>query len=335
MLTRFLKKMFSLSKSMKQILTHAYDPVKAHEYYLLNRELSGRDPAAKEKTPIYRNKEVEKYLPKESSGPTESLADKKRKAAEADPSSAQKGPVEAQKQKAQGKVSSIKAGIEKQLSDAEKLSEKDAETIITLAKELSDRTDMTPSDKKVIGQFLGSFEKSFLARGLSDQDKQEMIKVVQKLSEDLVALETKKAAELKALTDQLKEEKDQVTKELYAKLNAIPPIPKGVSPKQRARRQEERAKLIAKLKGDANVVLGGLTKEAQAKKEKTVLRFAVEKNDLISKASDEVNATLDKAKEKVAASKKKVKAGVAKSIDKAKATYEKRKNETDRRFGAR
>jgi hypothetical protein len=40
--------MLNLKEVVEEVLCHVYDPIKAHEYYIRNRELKGRDPASPE-----------------------------------------------------------------------------------------------------------------------------------------------------------------------------------------------------------------------------------------------------------------------------------------------
>ena len=62
---------------VEELLTHAYDPVKAHEYYLRTRKLKGRKPAAKQYYKVGASQTTKKTVAKKAA-PKKSSAQKRK-----------------------------------------------------------------------------------------------------------------------------------------------------------------------------------------------------------------------------------------------------------------
>ena len=239
--------MVSVSGILENILSHQYDPVKAHEYYLRTRELVGRTPGA-----------------------PDGIAPPKGTKTTSKPSPVTVNPNQAEKDR-------MHYVIDGKL------------TAIELA--------MAPATKGAAGKkpkMLTEADKAKLS-AVSEAAK----KVLAEIANDLY-------------NKRLKFGRDQ-----YAKLEAVPKVPKGLGVLETQRRQEKRMEAIKKIKGEYKQNVLEATNEASTLTSNAKAKFSLEKQKIQDTA------------------KKNLEAALTQSVDSANVEYERLKKDLATLLGVR
>lgn len=231
--------MDSVKETISKVLSHAYDPVKAHEYYMRTRELKGRD------------------------GPQAP-----------DPSSAKSGGSSTQSTQQNSDYNRMQA-------------QKD-------------------SMHRVIDGKLADIENAMKPVTGKDGKKPKLYSNADRLA--LKKLTEERKAKLEAIANDLYNEKLRIGREQYAKLEAVPEVPKGLGIIQTRRLAAIRAEKIAKIKGDAQTArinasnkAAGLRGEVIAKaiSQKVTIQQKA-KQAVASKVAGAVNGEYEKLKQDLA-----------------------------------
>lgn len=167
-----------------------YDPVKAHEYYVKNRELKGRPKASDLKT----DKQKEGF-----------------------------------------------AYVQKQLSD-----------------------------KTAAAGKMAAESRNKEMQKLRDKAKQRNAEVMAKIKSVLDKISSDAKADL-----------ERISNEAQAKINALPPIPKGLSKEQTAELAAKRREDIAKIRGDANAEAGKVREKVASSRE-GVKNFSAKSREVVA-----------------------------------------------------
>jgi hypothetical protein len=166
--------MANIQKILENVLSHAYDPIKAHEYYIKTRELTGRQPGQAPPPPAVKSSAT----PAPSVNPN------------------------------QGRIDEMHAKIDAQLADIENA--------------------MAPATKGAKGKKGPSL--------LALKDKA-----------DLTKLADDHKAAMEKLQNELLDQKAKLQRERYAKLDRLPPIPKGLPLIELRAMQRQRKALLGKI----------------------------------------------------------------------------------------
>lgn len=268
-----------------------YDPQKAHEYYLKNRELKGRS----------------------TSGMTD--AQKEAWTYAKDKITTERKDVITET------GNELKADIENLRNDATKRRE-------ALSKKLTDllakATALRQHDAGVISQ------RSQAARE----------KIAAKLKDDLEKVSERARKDTEKLSEFQRDQAKKISEEASRKIDALPPIPKGISAERRAELTAKRSEEIAKIRGTATKDHDALSKSVKEKKGAIAAKAKVEKDGLTKQADSDregvskktssqrenlskwSSADKDKNRQRVGAERQAVATELKGAIDKGRAYYQ-------------
>lgn len=115
----------------------------------------------------------------------------------------------------------------------------------------------------------------------------------EKASAQRIEIRDKLKAIMERLTANRKADLEDIAADVESKIAALPPIPKGLSPKQRQERALERSEEIAKIRGDAATDRADVSADTKATKTSERESVKAEREALGS----ELKASIDKARE--------------------------------------
>lgn len=219
-----------------------YDPVKAHEYYERTKQLKGYGDRSALKSE--KKKQGWDYVKNQSNEAKRAELDQAREA--------HKKEVESLRNGADAKRKAIRERLAQILEQVSAKSE-------TKRKEIEIARDA---------------QKDEIARKL----KENLADVARKQKEQLQQLAVTRANQLAVLAKRRKEELARIAKETERKIDALPDIPSYVSDDEKAKLSSERARALAKIRGDSDSKKEAVNESINKEKQELTTKYTADRD---------------------------------------------------------
>jgi hypothetical protein len=262
-----------------------YDPAKAHEYYIKNRELKNRQSTS-ELTVTYQTQAKSKAKTSKNKFSRKSKKPPRM--------------VTKVNEAATARRKEAWAYAKNQIGEARKADLKD---LSADRKAVADKARRTAKAKRE------EISKSMEAL---------MLLLTSKKKGDSEQLDADEKSALERLAEQRAEKTRKIRDKASSEIDAIPLVPDGVRGAQRERLVEARAKKIARINGEATKDISAVTSETATQREAISADFDAKRKTL----SEDVTEQRSSERESATADRKRIATQLKATVTKAKADYE-------------